>query len=99
VAFSANTSALNYLESHSAISAVVALLIAACFSGFATSFLVTPIERIKILLQASDTHANELDCVKHILKNGGFLDLFSKGLGCTLVSCYVKHVDNENDAI
>ncbi len=89
VAFSANASANSYLHIHFAsISPVLCLLIAACYSGFVTSFLVTPIERVKVLLQASDTYKNELDCLTSIVKSdpNGVFGLFSKGLGCTLVS-------------
>lgn len=66
--------------------AVVVLVTAACFSGFVTSFLVAPIERVKVLMQASDTYKNEIDCLTSIIKNdrNGIVGVFSTGLGCTL---------------
>jgi hypothetical protein len=88
VAFSANGSANSYLDiNFTSMPAVVILLIAACFAGFVTSFLVTPIERVKVLMQASNTYKNEFDCLKSVVQNdpSGVLGLFSKGLGLTLV--------------
>lgn len=66
--------------------AAALLVSAACFAGFITSFLVTPIERVKVLMQASDTYKNEIDCFNSILENdpNGIFGVFSKGLGCTL---------------
>eukprot|EP00979_Chaetoceros_neogracilis_P013661 scaffold3990_cov284-Chaetoceros_neogracile.AAC.2 len=63
---------------------VAALLIAACFSGFVTSFLVTPIERIKVLLQSSNAYKNEIDCFQKVIKVEGVIGIFTRGLGPTL---------------
>jgi solute carrier family 25 carnitine/acylcarnitine transporter 20/29 len=87
VAFSANSSALLFLQETYPISPTSSLLLAACFSGFVTSFLVTPIERIKILMQSnSSKYKNEIDCLKVIIKNDkqGIIGVMKKGLGPTL---------------
>mmetsp|Transcript_7397 Transcript_7397/g.12189 ORF Transcript_7397/g.12189 Transcript_7397/m.12189 type:complete len:408 (-) Transcript_7397:398-1621(-) len=69
-------------------SSFMTLILAASFSGFVTSFLVTPVERVKVMMQAQSTndaaYANELECIKAVLKNEGILGLFSRGLGPTL---------------
>jgi solute carrier family 25 carnitine/acylcarnitine transporter 20/29 len=68
-------------------SSFLALILAASFSGFVTSFLVTPVERVKVMMQAQSTnalYANELECIQAVLKNEGFVGLFSRGLGTTL---------------
>ncbi len=76
-------------EQHAVISSsFLTLILAASFSGFVTSFLVTPVERVKVMMQAQSTndaaYANELECIKAVLKSEGFLGLFSRGLGPTL---------------
>ena len=68
-------------------SSFLALILAASFSGFVTSFLVTPVERVKVMMQAQSTnslYSNEIECIQAVLKNEGFLGLFSRGLGPTL---------------
>ena len=76
-------------EQHAIISSsFMTLILAASFSGFVTSFLVTPVERVKVMMQAQSTndaaYANELECIKAVLTNEGVLGLFSRGLGPTL---------------
>jgi len=94
VAFSVNTLTLDLLRDiYPALSSVTTLLIAACFSGFITSFLVAPIERIKVMMQASnsndddndDAYSNEFQCVKIVLRNEGWMGLMGRGLAPTLV--------------
>ena len=76
-------------EQHAVISSTfLTLILAAGFAGFVTSFFVTPVERVKVMMQAQSTnaalYANELECIKAVLKNEGFGGLFSRGLGPTL---------------
>jgi len=95
VAFSANTLTLDFLRDiYPALSSVTTLLIAACFSGFVTSFLVAPVERIKVMMQASNsadpntdtkTYSNEFSCIQVVLQNEGWSGLMGRGLGPTLV--------------
>ena len=93
VAFSANELALGTLNSNEAIQGLdsqtqtfVSLLLAASFSGFVTSFLVAPVERVKVMMQAqqNSVYANELECIQAVLENEGWGGLFSRGLGPTL---------------
>jgi len=93
VAFSANELALGTLNSNEAIQVLdgqtqtfVSLLLAASFSGFVTSFLVAPVERVKVMMQAqqNSVYANELECIQAVLENEGWGGLFSRGLGPTL---------------
>jgi len=87
MAFSANSSALAFFDTnHPAfLTPVLILIVAACFSGFVTSFLVAPIERIKVMMQASsDTYNNEIDCIKAVLKTEGIGGLLGRGLGPTI---------------
>lgn len=86
VAFSANQFGLDFLKQHlPALPSVCVLLSAACFAGFVTSFLVTPIERIKIMLQASNAYENEFDCLNSVMRNDGLQGLLLTGLAPTLV--------------
>jgi len=85
VAFSANAIALTYLNTIPSISNSMALILAAMFAGFLTSFLVAPIERIKVMMQASGNYENEWDCLQAILSGPlGIFGLLSRGLGPTL---------------
>mmetsp|Transcript_9381 Transcript_9381/g.14035 ORF Transcript_9381/g.14035 Transcript_9381/m.14035 type:complete len:321 (+) Transcript_9381:115-1077(+) len=87
VAFSANQIGLSVLKENAAFLPSAAVLLgAAFFSGFVTSFLVTPIERVKVLMQASNKYKNEIHCLQNIIKSDdlGFIGLFSRGLGLTL---------------
>lgn len=87
VAFSANQIGLSFLKENAAFLPSAAVLLgAAFFSGFVTSFLVTPIERVKVLMQASNKYKNEIHCLQNIIKSDdlGFIGLFSRGLGPTL---------------
>ena len=85
LAFSSNNWALTYLEHDNAPSLEV-LITAAAFSGFVTSFLVNPIERIKILMQADNQgiYKNELDCMRQIIQQDGMKGLLGRGLDATL---------------
>eukprot|EP00804_Cyclotella_cryptica_P026472 CCRYP_008128-RC/>CCRYP_008128-RC protein AED:0.02 eAED:0.02 QI:243/1/1/1/0.33/0.25/4/3150/381 len=101
VAFSANELALRVLsdssdgimmvasvadESSGGGASFMTLVLAASFSGFVTSFLVAPVERVKVMMQAQQAtiYANELECIQAVLTNEGWMGLFSRGLGPTL---------------
>ena len=98
LAFSTNAATLAWLEQTVAANALspalstitvsipptVLLLTAACTAGFVTSFVVAPIERIKVLMQASSAYRNEWHCLTVILETEGWRGLFSRGLGPTL---------------
>lgn len=90
VAFGTNAFALNCFQQHDfGLSANIALLLAAALSGFITSFLVVPVERIKVMMQAQqkgadNAYANEVECLQAIIKSEGVTGLLGRGLGPTL---------------
>jgi solute carrier family 25 carnitine/acylcarnitine transporter 20/29 len=100
VSFSSNNFALFMLQtfppvSESALvqqylppSSPLQLFVAACFAGFVSSFTVNPIERIKVLMQASShTIGNEifaLQLIVQVLKVEGWKGLLGRGLGATI---------------
>ena len=88
LAFSSNNWALTFLEHDNLdnASSLEILIAAAAFSGFVTSFLVNPIERIKILMQADNQgiYKNELDCMRQIIQQDGMRGLLGRGLDATL---------------
>ena len=76
VAFASNDWALQH-TSQLATSNFVSLVCAAMFAGFVTSFLVTPIERVKIILQAKkpgDKGTDEVGVIKNMLSQVSELD-------------------------
>lgn len=97
VAFSSNGLALYVLQHYAPVSEsafvqqflsapVLQLIVAACFAGFVSSFLVNPVERIKVMMQASGTsmYKNELQCIDAVLQKEGWKGLLGRGLGPTL---------------
>lgn len=90
-AFGSNTWAMAQLASllgfDAAHPSLIMLALAAAFSGFATSFIVNPIERIKILMQADDKNAykSEIDCAAKVLSSDGVQGLVFRGIDATLV--------------
>lgn len=108
VAFAANGNALMFLNSSGSTrlddilktfsfgmsQEVYNLVLAACFAGFVTSFLVTPIERVKLMMQADSKggdgegeklYKNELDCIKAILRSEGWVGFMNRGLAPTII--------------
>ncbi|EKX49217.1 hypothetical protein GUITHDRAFT_157468 [Guillardia theta CCMP2712] len=90
VAFSANSAALDAEKMTSmfaSLSPLAQLTCAALFSGFVTSFLVNPIERIKIMCQAAEkgTYKSELECARIIIGSDGIKGFLFRGLGPTIL--------------
>ena len=92
LAFSTNAATLAWLEQTMAASTLlilstitvpptVLLLTAACTAGFITSFVVAPIERIKVMMQASSSYRNEWHCLTVILETEVGRDPFLAGSG------------------
>lgn len=86
LAFSINTLSITFLsQSLPNISHTWILLAAACFAGAVTSFAVAPIERVKVMMQATTgVYKNEWACIQTILEKEGVTGLMSRGLGPTL---------------
>ena len=64
-----------------------ALLLAACTSGAVGSLVVTPVERVKVVMQASTagTYASPLACARSLLETDGVDGFLMRGLGATLL--------------
>lgn len=85
LAFSINTLAMSLLTLYfPQVSQTITLLVAACIAGALTSFAVAPIERVKVMMQASSNYKNEWDCIQAVLQTEGLKGLFVRGLGPTL---------------
>jgi hypothetical protein len=86
IAFSVNANALTVLYTLTPdLPNIVTLLVAACFAGFITSFAVAPVERIKVMMQASSgIYKNEIECFQAILRTEGWKGFMGRGLGATL---------------
>jgi solute carrier family 25 (mitochondrial carnitine/acylcarnitine transporter), member 20/29 len=57
------------------------LTLAAAFSGFVSSFVLNPIERIKILMQGNKgIYSSEIDCAAKVISNDGIGGLLLRGL-------------------
>lgn len=86
LAFGANALALNIFATYlPSLAPGWELIIAASFSGFVTGFFVTPVERIKIMMQASSQYINEFHCIRTVMRNEGWAGLFGRGLGPTMI--------------
>lgn len=84
-AFAMNSVGLNALK-NAGFAETWNLLLAACFSGLVTSFLVVPFERVKIMMQASTpgTYRNSLHCLSTVIRTEGIIGLMKRGLVPTL---------------
>ncbi|KAL7467961.1 hypothetical protein ACHAXS_012475 [Conticribra weissflogii] len=97
LAFSSNTFALDMI-SHDQTPSLKSQVMAACFSGFVVSFLVVPLERIKVESQARNkrisrhddenklvsVNMNEIKLALAIVEQEGLLGFFLCGIGLTL---------------
>jgi solute carrier family 25 carnitine/acylcarnitine transporter 20/29 len=86
LAFACNDWALTWQGVSPESTTLPQLCAAALFSGFVTSFLVNPFERVKILCQASavGTYKNGLQCAQEIINTDGYVGFMGRGLGPTL---------------
>jgi solute carrier family 25 carnitine/acylcarnitine transporter 20/29 len=68
-------------------SSLPALVLAACISGAVGSLVVTPVERVKVLMQASeaDRYASPYECVRELIRTNGVSGFLSHGLGATIM--------------
>ena len=64
-----------------------AICLAAAISGAVTSFIMSPVERIKCVMQAkaAGTFPNPLACISEVVKPDGVDGLFFRGLGATVL--------------
>ena len=81
--FGSNYWALSYLTQDSTYPpSILTLCLAAAFSGVVSSFVLNPIERVKILMQAdkSGKYSSELDCASQVIRRDGVFGLLTRGL-------------------
>jgi len=98
IQFSVNEVSLLYMENHTAMkSMLMKMTVAGTLAGFLSSFVVSPIELLKIRMQAQDnsvldkreddavSYQNEFDCAKQIVQEEGFRVLCFHGLLITII--------------
>ena len=102
IQFAVNEITFVWLENHSTIqSNIIKMTIAGTLAGLLSSFVVSPVELVKIRMQtqnklntnkkdgdacaSSPVYNNELDCARWVVKNEGWKALFCHGLGITII--------------
>ncbi|GAX16418.1 solute carrier family 25 (mitochondrial carnitine/acylcarnitine transporter), member 20/29 [Fistulifera solaris] len=89
--FTVNAVVLNWEVAHASSQTdsptTAMFLIAAATAGFVSSFIVNPVERVKVLLQAASSSKaeSELECVRSVLKSEGWTGFLGRGLGTTML--------------
>lgn len=92
--FTVNTVVLNWEVTHASTQTgssptTVMFLIAAASAGFASSFIVNPVERVKVMLQAASSSdrksESEVECIQRVLKSEGWSGFLGRGLGTTML--------------
>lgn len=102
IQFAVNEITFLWLEKHSTIqSNILKMAIAGTLAGLLSSFVVSPVELVKIRMQtqnklsrnkkdddasaSSVLYKNELDCARWMVRNEGWRALLFHGLGITIV--------------
>lgn len=97
VLFYTNEVSRIWLDKNTAMSAVVKMTLAGIMAGLISSFVVSPIELLKIRMQAQGKKSaekkdddaveynNELDCAQQIVKEEGWRILLTHGLWITII--------------
>lgn len=101
IQFATKEMTVMWLSRYSTISSkVLKLLIGGIISGLVSSFVVSPVELLKIRMQAQNKMAtknnddntiqtliykNEIDCAQWVIKNEGLLSLCTHGLWITII--------------
>lgn len=102
IQFAVNEMTFVYLENHSSIqSNIIKMAIAGTLAGLLSSFVVSPVELVKIRMQAQSkpgkikkdddvrdsavSFNNEFDCARWMIRNEGLRALFCHGLGITII--------------
>jgi solute carrier family 25 carnitine/acylcarnitine transporter 20/29 len=86
VCFTTNAAVSEYLQRFGALDASSIMLIAAFSAGVTSSLVVTPVERIKVMMQSNpDVYSNEIQCIQAVLDTEGIGGLLTRGLGISLI--------------
>ncbi len=89
--FTVNAVVLNWEVAHASSQTesptTAMFLIAAATAGFVSSFIVNPVERVKVLLQAASSSKaeSELECIHRVLQSEGWTGFLGRGLGTTML--------------
>ena len=85
VCFATNAAVIDHLQG-SAMDSSTILMLAAFSAGVTASFVVTPVERIKVMMQSNPgMYSDEMECIQAVLAKEGLGGLMSRGLGITLL--------------
>lgn len=86
VSFTVNALMLSVLLPYSEyIPHILILLMAACTAGLVASFIVSPVERVKVMMQINGkAYSSGSECVKAVVAREGWTGLFTRGLGTTM---------------
>lgn len=86
VSFTTNAAVIDYLQRFGELDSSTIMVLAAFSAGVTSSFVVTPIERIKVLMQSNpDAYSDELQCIQAVLEKDGLIGLLTRGLGISLL--------------
>jgi len=102
IQFAVNEISYLWLEKYSGIkSDVIKMVMGGILAGFVSSFVVSPVELVKIRMQSQNklstntkdgdaatpslVYSNSLECTRWIVKHEGWTKLFSHGLGMTML--------------
>ena len=101
IQFAVNEITFLWLERNTTISTLMKMAIAGTLAGLLSSFVVSPVELVKIRMQAQNkvgydkkdddagtltpAYDNELDCARWIIENEGWRALLFHGLGITII--------------
>ena len=91
--FTVNTVVLNWEVAHAASQTdsptTAMFILAAASAGLVSSFIVNPVERVKILLQAASSSdrasESEWECIQRVVKSEGLGGFLGRGLGTTML--------------
>ena len=85
--FFVNGGARNALMRTTLGTSFTALCLAAAISGAITSFIMSPVERVKCVMQANaaGTFRNPLACIAEVLRRDGISGMWFRGLGATVL--------------
>jgi len=86
VCFTTNAAVMDYLQRFGELDQSSILMLAAFSAGITSSFVVTSVERIKVLMQSNPgVYSGELQCIQAVLQKDGLGGLLTRGLGISLI--------------
>lgn len=84
VCFTTNAAVIDHFQG-SSLDSFTVLMLAAFSAGVTSSFVATPVERIKVMMQSNQgVYSDEMECIQAVLDKEGLGGLMSRGLCITL---------------